>query len=317
MRYGGDRLIAHRVRPAQTIVVSGFWRSGTTWLQQSLADMLEAKTIFEPLHLTVPGIDIFYPKAHGTMHWDYYAVFMPFHQGRLEDSSAEHKFFEEALRGMTPGRWVRRLRSGVILESRHHRVVLKMVRGQLLLRALYDTFSLPIVYITRDPRAIVASLTRSDRRFTFWDDISLVRQLLEPDDGRRNFFSQWEESIRRIDREDNIARLTAYWALTELYVRYSFADRREQVIFMSYEDLCREREEVVRRIIEQVGVPGARARGVMDQDSGTTEDDRLGASIEARIYGWKNELSASQINQVESTATLFGLEDRLFSGQIV
>ncbi len=43
-----------RVLPMQDlqgpiVLVSGFWRSGTTWVQECLAESLGAKTIFEPL----------------------------------------------------------------------------------------------------------------------------------------------------------------------------------------------------------------------------------------------------------------------------
>ena len=38
-------------------VVIGFWRSGTSWLQQSLAATLRAKTVFEPLSPAIPTYD--------------------------------------------------------------------------------------------------------------------------------------------------------------------------------------------------------------------------------------------------------------------
>jgi hypothetical protein len=49
-------LITGRLGAARPVVfVSGFWRSGTTWMQELLAKSLHAKTVFEPL-LPTPGI---------------------------------------------------------------------------------------------------------------------------------------------------------------------------------------------------------------------------------------------------------------------
>src|ERR1700744_1192686 len=40
------------------LFVSGFWRSGTTWLQEYLASGFHAKTIFEPLSPLIEARDL-------------------------------------------------------------------------------------------------------------------------------------------------------------------------------------------------------------------------------------------------------------------
>src|SRR5262245_54727605 len=49
LAYWIDRTLAFRCDPSETLLLSGFWRSGTTWLQEALRDVLYAKTLFEPL----------------------------------------------------------------------------------------------------------------------------------------------------------------------------------------------------------------------------------------------------------------------------
>ena len=46
---GIDRGLAALGIARPLLIVSGFWRSGTTWLQECLAESLGAKTVFEPL----------------------------------------------------------------------------------------------------------------------------------------------------------------------------------------------------------------------------------------------------------------------------
>ena len=33
---------------SDTLLINGFWRSGTTWLQQTFVDAMDAKSLFEP-----------------------------------------------------------------------------------------------------------------------------------------------------------------------------------------------------------------------------------------------------------------------------
>lgn len=36
------------IDPTRTLIINGFWRSGTTWLQKCATDILQAQSIFEP-----------------------------------------------------------------------------------------------------------------------------------------------------------------------------------------------------------------------------------------------------------------------------
>jgi hypothetical protein len=86
-------------------------------------------------------------------------------------------------------------------------------------------------------------------------------------------------------------------------------------VFVSYEELCQRREEVLHETLARLGLPAfSGARGGLDQESFSTSQGRQGASLEERVLGWRRRLSPQQIEQIGEIARRFGLGDRLFDG---
>jgi hypothetical protein len=314
LSYHLDRTLSFRVDPRDTLVISGFWRSGTSWLQQALAELLRAKILFEPCDPLVPDTrEIHAYSQVSSKSFEFLRLYMPYCDSHTLANHPLHKFFDRALRAETRGGWVRRFRQNVT-ESFRSRVAVKFVRAQLCLRAAQNTFLMPVLHVYRDPRAIVASI-RKTRWYWLFDHLWLHEQLLEPRDGRADFFAYWYEDILRYDREDPIARVTAYWALTEKFVQrcYAEADPQIRIAFVSYEELCQRREPMLLEILEKLAVCHI-ARGVspgMDKDSPTTVEQRRGASVDERIAGWKKILTDTEVAQIETIALRFGFADRL------
>ncbi len=310
--YQIDRMLSHRINPCDTLVVSGFWRSGTTWLQQSLAEILKAKTVFEPFHFMVPAVkEIYAYNQLSTKDVLFLELYMPYYGDSILNGHPLHGFFDKALRADISGRVVRLLRNSVI-ESFRPRIVLKLVRGQLCLRAIQNTFSAPVIHIYRDPRAIVASI-----KGLWWDSmyehLYLREQLIEPRDGRAEFFSNWYDDILEYDKRDTVTRIVAYWALTEKFVQHCYADQQAHISFVSYEELCRERNKSLLGVLKKLSVshvPSGNFRA-LDADSWSTMAQRRGVSNDERITGWMKILSSSEIATVESIVQRFGFDDRL------
>ncbi len=311
--YEIDCRVAAQIDPAVSVFMCGFWRSGTTWLQEALVQSLHAKLVFEPLYYPVPGMQAIY--AHEQLQDKdkrFLHVFMPYREGRLEGHPL-YEFFAGALRSTLPGRWVRIYRRE-LAESERTRIVLKCVRSQLCLRAVQNTFHLPVIHIYRDPRAVIASMKKT-RNFQFFAAINVSRQLLKPPDGRAEFFGRWRDEIKDYSEQDGVVQLAAYWALTEKFVQHSFADKPARAVFISYEDLGRRRESLLEESLEQLGLRALVANGVqvLADDSSTTSQQQRGATMTQRISGWRQVLSASEIASIESIAKKFGFEDRLIS----
>lgn len=308
-----DRLLSFAINPGDTVVVCGFWRSGTTWLQQALAELLQAKAVFEPLHPQSPAVkEIYSYNQLSTKNASFLARYMPYCGDSTLNDPYLHRFFDKALRANLPGNVVRTCRNGVA-ESFRRRVVMKCVRVQLCLRAAQNTFLMPVIYLYRDPRAVIASIKRE-----WWgkgDDKTpcLREQLIEPRDGRADFFGNWSDEILEFDHQDWVARYTAYWALTEKFVQHCYTDGQARIAFVSYEELCRKREHRLSEILKQLGVSHISSKGscVLDVESRTTWGSRRGASVGEKIAGWRKELSTSEIATIESITQHFGFSDRL------
>lgn len=311
-----DCEVAGNVNPSETLVVSGFARSGTTWLQQSLAAVLNAKTVFEPFHHLAPSaapIHAALDIADKSIHFR--ELCFPYcGEPRLPDGPL-FDAFSRSLRSVVPGFAVRILRSG-LEESLRSRVVVKTVRGQLCLLAAQNTFSMPVVHIYRDPRAVLASIRMTDWGWLY-DHLSLAGQLLEIDDGRVDYFGKWRDEILEYDRQDTLTRVVAYWAMTERFLAHGYDTDRQlhPTWFLSFDQLCEQPEAALGPIFKALGVgvsPG-QVRSAFGRDSAMTSETRIGISLEERVTGWRKVLTRDEIMTIESIATRFGFADRLAS----
>jgi hypothetical protein len=318
--YRLDCAVAPRINPCRTLVVSGFWRSGTTWLQQSMAAILPAKTIFEPLHVLVPAarrihsdLNLSGRSAHVRELCMPYCREPTLPRGPLFDA------FAASLRGEVRGGAVRAVRTS-LTESLRSRVVVKCVRAHLCLWAAQNTFSMPVIHLYRDPRAVLASIRMTGWAWLF-DHLSLREQLLEIEDGRADYFGEWRDEILEFDGRDVVARVSAYWALTEKYLARCYEGEERStstgpVWFLSFERVCAQPGVVLAPICDTLGAtPSWSDEGgalrALRKDSQTTSRSRMGTSPEDRLTGWRTALSPAEIATIESVAVRFGFENRL------
>ena len=309
-----DCEVAGDVNPGETLVVSGFARSGTTWLQQSLASILGAKTVFEPFHHLAPtAAPIHAALKLSEKSIDVRELCFPYCAEPTLPDGPLREGFAQSLRSVVPGFAVRILRSGVE-ESRRSRVVVKIVRGQLCLRSAQNTFSMPMVHIYRDPRAILASIRMTDWGWLY-DHLSLREQLLEIEDGRADYFGKWRDEILAYDQQDTLTRVAAYWAMTERFLAQSYDDdgQRHRTWFLCFDQLCEEPEVALEPMFKALGVGASsdHLASALGQDSAMTSRTRVGISMEERVTGWRKILTRDEITTIESIATRFGFADRL------
>ena len=159
-------------------IVAGFGRSGTTWVQDVLAESNRLRAVFEPLHpylLKSAGLE---PAGyHGAGDAD------PVLQAYLEKYFfedywslwADHRIILPSLLPDDRKPWSPQFLRGVATKSRSlaqnlHKYwsqrkfderVIKLVRANMLLSWLQHTFNARIVYIVRHPAAVVLSQMRA------------------------------------------------------------------------------------------------------------------------------------------------------------
>jgi hypothetical protein len=242
--------------------------------------------------------------------FEFLRLYMPYCRAETLDSPPLRELFRKALRSESWGSWLRRFRKG-LSESLRPRLVVKFVTAQLCLRAAQNTFGMPVLHVYRDPRAVIASV-RKTRWHWLFDHLSLREQLLSPRDGRAEHFERWRGEILEYDQADAVARLAAYWALSEAFLRDSYRDEPERFVCVGYENLVRRREGLFAELLAKLKLrPWRETFAVSERDSTTTSQPQRGVPVGERVAGWKKVLSGAEIGMIESVMQRFGFEDRL------
>jgi hypothetical protein len=320
-----DLLVAPSVDISEAVLVTGFWRSGTTWLQQSLARIHDAKTVFEPLHPSLKTYgrclrnERFLPKYDR----EYLNLHIPFVKKGMLRCSRIGEYIRLALKGVLPGLHVRNARPERNARSRiervidrargavQTRVVAKFVRAHFLIEDIHRLFRPAVmVHIRRDPRSIIASMRREDWLRYWAGTLSLEDQLIRPRDGRSEYFERWHDDIRAIERRGTVARWAAYWALTERFV--SEIEEHERRIVLRYETLA---TEGAAYLSEKMCPPLSSdiSPEALQKDSATTSSRREGASTEERVRGWTRTLEEEEVREIEQIVAHFDMDEHLYA----
>lgn len=312
-----DRALAFRFDPSETLVISGFWRSGTTWLEEALRDILHAKTLFEPIDpLLRDAQDLYAHDRVSAKTHEFLRLYLPYCNDAIAKNPLLHRLFARALRSTSHGAWARRFRQGWA-ESLRARLVVKFVNAQLCLRAAQNAFAMPVLHVYRDPRAVIASIKKTRWHWLF-DHLRLREQLLDLPDGRAEYFSQWRSEILEYDRYNTTTRIAAYWAFTEKFLQASYANYDGRFVCLSYERLALQREKVFAEILQRLNLqPWHERFEVSTHDSTTTSNKQRGASLQARVAGWQEYLSAREIAAIENVVQHLGFAERLSNPQAV
>lgn len=296
------------------IAINGFWRSGTTWVLELVSRLLQARAVFEPLCVRwKPYHALFqeYPGLPSTT-FEYGRHFMPYFGDSLAPWHDYYQLFGRSFSGELRGSWIQR--AEVVSYPLPGRVVVKFVRGHLCLPMLYRTFSVPIIHIWRDPRAIFSSLQKNDWKNNWHETLNLETLMLAPRDGRECYFRQYKDKIIRLNQCSFAARLTAYWALAELFVRdHMDIFPHNKLAVLGYHHLVTEGPTVLEDTVRKFGMMRLASidKDAIDAPSATSSSRDEKKVLEQRLYGWKNLLNAGTRSEIERVTMDFGLDARL------
>ncbi len=271
--------------------VSGFWRSGTTWMQELLADILRAKTVFEPLCAQNP-IWQRHLIARGLSDLAYQEAFIP---GRTEDNHLMWSYLDAAFLA-TVGSHASVQCRGTVRESFRRAIIVKDVRLQLNLETVHRRYGVPVIHMRRHPCAVVSSLASAVATWSWdFDDVRLA-----------SLFAPFIDDLHGEDREraetavefdaDAVSRIAAYWAITEHLVDRTLRNRPWAAI-VAYEDAVRDPAGTATALCKLIGRRPSRA-GNPNVDSVTTDGSSRGVHPRSRPHLWRSRLSIADIDQV-------------------
>ena len=295
-----DYCVSDFVSPSETIIVSGFWRSGTTWLQLVLSDVVGAKTIFEPLAPGVPGRDKLVPGrvVHGSLG-DLH-LYMP---GYSEDLEVHWK---NALVGKVGGLWVRRLRNNW-REALCRKIVVKEVRGAFSLGHVQRNYGNHIIHLMRDPRAIAASMKNIEWGSKFLMNFDLKKLLLIEAGAPRNWIEQYAPAIRWWNNRDPVVKLVVHWAITQKWFLEHEPLLRDRVHRIRYEEVV-ENEKRLRDLVQELGESFSGSLLRFNHPNPLTAPNRRTISRQDRLLGWKKILSEKEQELIEEVVSSFEMD---------
>mgnify|MGYP006425505187 CR=1 FL=1 len=290
---------------SQTVIINGFWRSGTTLLQTKICKSIRGKSVFEPFGPDVAN-DSLYKNSKlekSNLSRNFIASFMPFCD-KKNSSSDFNLFINNCFNSNMKSSVIRRLRQS-IKSSFSKIVVCKIVRGHLLLPYLLEQYpKTPIIHIYRNPKAVIASITRKGWGYWF-KDFYIGEHFINIDDGREEYFNQFENLIKKYDNKDVLSRICAFWCLVERYIQDKCIGSTN-FLYISYEYLITNGFEPVEEFLIKFVIEWQDNK-VENLNSATTNYDRKIMSKEQKRDSWKRELDFETQRKIDLILEDFGL----------
>jgi Sulfotransferase domain len=270
------------------LVVSGFWRSGTTWAQEQFSLMLGAKTIFEPLSWKNRSRSDQIAKANDGRGRDLLELRLLQASDSIEIwSYVEDAFFGREVTGFMLNA---RRRAG---ESFRRAAVVKDVRLQASLSLISSRFGLPVVHLRRHPCGVVASLLNAKWGWSF-ESVHLC-DLLQPLAGA----VASDPHLARLDLarfdEDVPSRIACYWAVTERLASQA-ARECNKIKIIRYEDAVRSPQQTFASLLHELGL--SVQHDCMPERESVTSHQPGCASL-SRMDAWKSQLSPAIVKRVD------------------
>lgn len=288
---GIDRVLGTCGLAQPALLVSGFWRSGTTWLQENLATALGAKTVFEPLApMDAAARQMLAQRFPDDTEDLRQATVL----GPCPFDDAIWTLLGDAATGRLSTPYLLSCRQ-TVGESLRVRSVVKDVRLQANLAAFHHRFGTPVLHVRRHPCAVVASLLAADWHWSF------ARV------GLATLLPRLGSGLDLVDVDaalgcdtDALSRIAAFWAVTERVAEASLAGTPWGTV-LSYEAFAAEPDMAQSAACRRLGLRVSRAVD-FTQPSASVHPDAFAAYEAAPAERWRGMLSLAEQDRILAIA---------------
>lgn len=272
---------------SDSVLISGFWRSGTTWLQQQVADAVNAKTLFEPFS---PNCGHVWRQLDRETVTANHQVYMPL---SLEDlSDRDRRLLQAAFHGIGFHGYTYYLYNE-LAQSLKRKLVLKLTRVGFLLPQLHKLTSAPVLHIRRHPGAVYASLKNTNWGWNF-EDVRLIENYPPGEYSQSTRYIQ----AKLIEYDTTPAtRFAALWGLSEMRAQQAIDSNLATLV--DYNELLERRVDIVS-VLKELGFRASPPVSP-DQLSPVTEPDRQNITISQRKNDWSKRLSDEEVFDISTT----------------
>lgn len=270
-------------RIKEKLLITGFWRSGTTWLQQSIQNLQDAQCVFEPFSPACghvwPGFAKYDDDAN-------HHIFMPMEMNLLRD--ADHRSLKKSFNGVAPNAYSYLL-SEDFADALSRNIIVKSTRLGFVLPDILKQYPVKALHIRRHPAAVYCSMLNTNWSWQFPDvrfekvyalhtgATSLIDTLMEHD-----------QSV--------VARFAAFWALSEAQAQEAIDSDLAQLV--RYEDLT-ENPDLLSTYFTGHSTPAL--PDSKTTNSPVTEENRKNLSAAQRANDWKDRISKNDLAILKDT----------------
>ncbi len=299
-----DQLSSFNKKPSDAIIISGFWRSGTTFFFELIQKLTNGKVVSEPFEFRFkPSRKYHLKKNFMTSNGNYITEMYPYIPINSKDLNLLI-FIEKLTKGSIGDYKTHRRKP--LKNSFKSPVIVKFVRANLAIGAIQNHFACKTIFILRHPAAIVASILRGEgmRYFLtidYFKDIFTLQSHLMKD-----YLHHYSHLLSK-DNYNPIEYITLYWCITNIVPLLQIQTNNFNPYIIYYEEFMLNQNSSIQDLVRYLETDKNNSHNIdMFENSSTTRSNRINSSLHDRIFGWKNELQPDQISMIYNICALFG-----------
>lgn len=222
-----------------TIVINSFWRSGSTFFLELLAQVFEMRPYFEPLTPKEPAFNFLYENNNAAYNLERI-------HPTLEDVYKEQMIsvFNATI---YQSKWVYQCQTLENFRARQGKIV-KLVTGTHLL-SLFQNEQTKVIHLNRNVIEVVESFLNSKWTKRFFEHLDLSFLCLSDQENIARFYQRHIDYLN-IGERPLIEGVAIYHTLVNKYVQMNY----ENVLWVNYQSLITNPIDVFQRVSSELGL---------------------------------------------------------------